>query len=199
MMINQEIARRQNRSNTKVLLTGIVTIFVLSLLIWEHFHGGVASHHILQQQNLPAISNWWNGLILPILTWFLIGRTEKRIGKQSSQVQQTNNLQRQALRLFLTGLGLGVLIATSFTNGYSAFLDNIPYIILVLSLIIPIYYAEFILGFILGMTYTFGAILPTAFILILAAIGILAYRFIRPMIMRLTMKLNSSLNKSPNR
>ncbi len=198
-MINQEIARRQSRSNINVLLTGIVTVFVLSLLICEHFHGGVASHHILQQQNLPAISNWWNGLILPTLTWFLIDKTEKRIGKQSSQGQPTNNLQRQALRLFITGLGLGVLIATSFTNGYTAFLDNVPYIILVLSLIIPIYYAEFILGFILGMTYTFGAILPTFFILILAAIGILTYGFIRPVIMKLTMKLKSSLNKGPNR
>lgn len=198
-MINQEIARRQNRSNTKVLLTGIVTVFVLSLLIWEHFHGGVASHHILQQQNLPAISNWWNGLILPVLTWFLIGRMEKRIGKQSSQGQQTNKLQSQALRLFIIGLGLGVLIATSFTNGYSAFLDNVPYIILVLSLIIPIYYAEFILGFILGMTYTFGAILPTVFILLLAIIGILTYKFIRPVIMKLTMKLKSSMNKNLNR
>ncbi|WP_299988971.1 hypothetical protein [uncultured Pontibacter sp.] len=199
MMINQEIARRQIRSNIKVLLTGIVTVFVLSLLVWEHFQGGVASHHILQQQNLPAISNWWNGLMLPTLTWFLIGKTEKRIGKQSPQGQQTNNLQRQAIRLLITGLGLGLLIAASFTNGYSLFLDSVPYIILVLSLIIPIYYAEFILGFILSMTYTFGGILPTVFILILSAIGILTYRFIRPVIIKLTMKLKSSLNTSPNR
>jgi hypothetical protein len=199
MMIKLQTTQKQNRLYTKGLITGIVTVFVFSLLIWEHFDGGVASHHILQQQNLPAISNWWNGLILPILTWFLIGRTEKRIGKQSLRGQQANKLQSQALRLFTAGLGLGVLIATSFTNGYSALLDNVPYIILVLSLIIPIYYSEFILGFILGMTYTFGAILPALFILILAAIGIFTYRFIRPVIMKLTMKLKSSLDKSPNR
>jgi hypothetical protein len=199
MMIKQETAQKQNRLYTKVLITGIVTVFVFSLLIWEHFHGGVASHHILQQQNLPAISNWWNGLILPTLTWFLIGRTEKRIGIHASRGQQTNKLQSQALRLFITGLGLGVLIATLFTNGYNAFLDNVPYIILVLSLIIPIYHAEFILGFILGMTYTFGAVLPTVFILLLAAIGILTYKFIRPLIIMLKMKLISSLNKSSTR
>ncbi|MBD1396201.1 hypothetical protein H9Q13_03405 [Pontibacter sp. JH31] len=197
--MNKEIARGQNRSNSKVLFTGIVTVLVLSLLIWEHYHGGIASHHILQQQNLPAISNWWSGLSLPVLTWFLVGISEKRIGKQSSQGQQTRNLQIQALRLFVTGLGLGVLIATSFTNGYSAFLDNIPYIILVLSLIIPIFYAEFILEFITGMTYTFGAILPTVFIFLLALIGILTYRFIRPAIVMLTVKLKSGLHKSPSR
>lgn len=196
MIINHRIAKR---TNIKVLITGIVTVLVLCFLLWEHFHDGVASHHILQQQNLPAISNWWNGLLLPTLTWFLIGRTEKRIGKQSLQGKRTNDLQSQALRLFITGLGLGILIAVSFTNGYNDFLDNVPYIILILSLIIPIYYPEFILGFILSMTFTFGAILPAVFILILAAIGFFTYRFIRPAIMMLTMKLINSLNKSPNR
>lgn len=198
-MINQVTLLKQNRIKTKALITGIVTVLILCLLFWEHFHGGVASHHILQQQNLPAISNWWSALLLPVLTWLLIGRTEKRLSKQFSQVQQTNKLKSQVLRLFITGLGLGVVIATSFTYGYNTFLDNVPYIILLLSLIIPIFYAEFMLGFILGMTYTFGAILPTIFLLILAAIGILTYKFIRPVILMLTMKLISSLNKSPNR
>lgn len=196
MMINKENLLRQNRSNVKVLLSGTVTVLILCFLFWEHFHGGVASHHILQQQNLPVISNWWSGLLLPVLTWFLIGRTEKRIGNQASQGQQINKLHNKALLLFITGLGLGVLIATSFTNEYSAFLDNVPYIILVLSLIIPIFYAEFILGFILGMTYTFGAILPTVFILLLAIFGILTYRFIRPGIIMLIMKLKSRMKKA---
>lgn len=195
-MINKENLLRQNRSNVKVLLTGTVTVLILCFLFWEHFHGGVASHHILQQQNLPVISNWWSGLLLPVLTWFLIGRTEKRIGKQASQGQQINKLHNKALLLFITGLGLGVLIATSFTNEYSVFLDNVPYIILVLSLIIPIFYAEFILGFILGMTYTFGAILPTVFILLLAIFGFLTYRFIRPGIIMVIMKLKSRMKKA---
>lgn len=196
MMINKEQLLRQNRSNAKVLLTGTVTVLILCFLFWEHFHGGVASHHILQQQNLPVISNWWSGLLLPGLTWFLIGRTEKRIGKQALQGQQTKKLHNKALQLFITGLGLGVLIATSFTNEYIVFLDNVPYIILVLSLIIPIFYAEFILGFILGMTYTFGAILPTVFILLLAIFGILTYRFIRPGIIMLILKLKSRMKKA---
>lgn len=197
-MINQENLPRQNSFNAKVLFTGIVTALILCFLFWEHFHGGVASHHILQQQNLPVISNWWSGLLLPVLTWFLIGRTEKRIGKKASQGQKINKLHTKALLLFISGLGLGVLIATSFTNGYSVFLDNVPYIILALSLIIPIFYAEFILGFILGMTYTFGAILPTVFILLLAILGVLFYRFVRPLIIMLIRKLKSSMNKTQN-
>lgn len=196
MMINQKTLQRQNWTKTKALITGLVTVLIFGFLFWEHFHGGVASHHILQQQNLPAISNWWSGLLLPILTWLLLSRTEKRLCKQSSQVQKTNNLQSKVLRLFITGLALGILIAISFVNGYGLILDNIPYIILVLSLIIPIYYAEFILGFILGMTYTFGAILPTVFILILAAIGILTYKFIRPIILKLLMRFTTNPKKA---
>ena len=76
------------------------------------------------------------------------------------------------------------MIALSFTNDYKLFLDNVIYIFLLVSFIVPIYYAEFIVGFILGMTYTFGAILPTIFILIIATLGFLAYRFIRPLIIR---------------
>ncbi len=197
-MITQGILQKQNKTKIKAIITGIVTVLILGLLFWEHFHGGVASHHILHQQNLPAISNWWSGLLLPILTWLLLSGIERRLGK-SSQVKQTNNLQTKVLSLFITGLVFGILIATSFTNGYNLFLDNVLYITLVLSLIIPIYYSEFILGFILGMTYTFGAILPTAFILILAGIGILTYKFIRPIIMKLIMKFVNNLNKSPNR
>jgi hypothetical protein len=197
MTANQKYLQRKNR--TKVLVTTIVTVFIFSFLLWEHFNGGVASHHILHQQNLPAISNWWSGLLLPILTWLLISRTEMRISKQSSHEKGTKNIKSKVLVLFTAGLSLGVLISISFANGYSLFLDNVLYIILLISLIIPIYYSEFILGFILGMTYTFGAILPTVFILILAAVGIISYKFIRPMILKLFMRFSNNLNRSQNR
>ncbi|RNI27874.1 hypothetical protein EFA69_17425 [Rufibacter immobilis] len=199
MMMNQVAPQRQHRTKTKAFITGSVTVFIFCFLFWEHGQGGVGSHHLLAQQSLPAISNWWGGLLLPVLTWYLVGRTEKRLGHQASQVKPWSSLRSQVLRLFITGLVLGVLIAVSFSNGYSLFLDNVPYLIVALSLLIPIYYAEFILGFILGMTVTFGVILPTLFILLLAGIGFLIYRFIRPMIMKLTLKLMYSLHKNPNR
>ena len=169
---------------TRILLTSTVTIMILGLLFWQYFHSGVPSHHILQQKDLPEISNWWGALLLPVLTWILLGRIENRLNKQESLIQQAKNQHIKIIGLFLLGLILGISIAMSFTNGYKLFLDNVLYVLLIFSLIFPIYYAEFILGFILGMTYTFGAILPTIFILILAALGFLIYRFIRPLIMR---------------
>ncbi|MEJ8756543.1 hypothetical protein WG947_06030 [Pontibacter sp. H259] len=191
-MTTRERPQMQKWTTLKVLLTAIVAVLMLCFLSWEHFNGGVTSHHLLQQKSLPAISNWWSGIFLPALTWLLLSRTQKRLNRQASQGQPILKLQRQVILLWFLGMVLGALIATTFENGFSPFLDNVPYIILVLSLLIPIYYAEFMLGFILAMTYTFGAILPTAFILVLAAIGFLSYRFIRTGIILLTTKLVKS-------
>jgi hypothetical protein len=147
---------------------------------------------------LPAISNWWSGLFLPVLTWFLLTRTEKRLLKHASEAPETSKHTRSVLWIFLTALAVGISLSISFTYDYKPFLDNVLYILLVLSFIIPIYYAEFILGFILGMTYTFGAILPTAFILVMAVIGILNYRFIRPAVLKLITRSRNSSTNSQN-
>ncbi len=174
----------KNAVITRIFLTGTVTVFIFGLLLWEYFHGGVPSHHILQQKDLPEISNWWGGLLLPVLAWIVSGRIEKRLHKQAALTQQPKNQPIKITGLFLLGLILGISIAVSFTNDYKLFLDNVLYVFLVLSLIFPLYYAEFILGFILGMAYTFGAILPTVFILIIAALGFLIYKFIRPLLLK---------------
>ena len=55
-------------SRTKIVMTSIVTVFVLGLLLLENFQGGVKSHHLLARKDMPAISNWWGLLIVPIMT-----------------------------------------------------------------------------------------------------------------------------------
>jgi len=182
----------QKLTKTKITIIGTVTILIFGFLFWEHFNGGVTSHHLLHQEDLPSISNWWSGLLLPILTWFLLSRIEKRLKKQSSQTQLTNNFISKAFWLFLTGLIFGILLSASFTNEYQLFLDNVLYILIALSFVIPLYYSEFILGFILGMTFTFGAIIPTVFILLVAVIGMVTYKFIRPLILKLIPKNRNS-------
>jgi len=191
----------QNQKSTKIkaLIVGVVTIFIFGFLSWEHFNGGVTSHHLLGQEDFPSISNWWSGLLLPILTWFLLSRIEKRLDKQASHTQQTNNSISKVFWFFLIGVIFGILLSISFMNEYKPFLDNVLYILIALSFIIPIYYSEFILGFILGMTFTFGAIIPTLFILIMAVIGLVIYKFIRPIILRLITRLGNGFNESPNR
>ncbi len=166
-------------------LVGLVTALIFTFLLWEHFHGGVTSHHILHSKDLPAISNWWSGLLLPTLTWFLLSRVEKRLDQNATVPQQPNSAISKVVWIFMAGLVLGIVLAASFTYAFRPFLDNVLYIIIVLSFFIPLYYSEFILGFILGMTYTFGGILPTVFILVIAGIGWVTYRYIRPLILRI--------------
>lgn len=185
-MSTKKNKQSQNCVLTKILITGIVTILILGLLLWQNLHGNVPSHHILNQEDLPKISNWWGALLLPMLTWLLLSKIENRISKQGLLPQQEKSQNIRILGLFLLGLIFGIVLATSFIKDYKPFLDNVLYILLALCLIVPIYYSEFIFGFVLGMTYTFGAILPTFFILIIAAVGFLLYRFIRPLILRAT-------------
>jgi hypothetical protein len=185
MITTPNPAQRKSYRLMKVVITAGITCLIVGWLLWAHFHAGVGSHFILQNKDLPEISNWWGGLLLPVLTWLLLGTIEKRLARQETDLVQPKEQQFKILGLFLLGLLLGVSIAIAFAYDYKPFLDNVLYIILLLSLLVPIYFAEFILGFILGMTYTFGVVLPTIFMLVCGAIGFLLYRFIRPLLLRL--------------
>jgi hypothetical protein len=177
--------QKQNFIRPGIFFTAVVAVLIIGLLLWQHFHGGVPSHHILNEKNLPKISNWWGGLLLPVLTGFLVYRIESRIIKQEALTQQPKNQNIKIAGLFFLGLFFGIVLAVSFVNDYTIFLDNVIYILIILAFLVPIFNSEFILGFILGMTYTFGALLPTVFILVIAAFGFLIYRFIRPLFLRL--------------
>jgi len=166
----------------KRLITGIITAAILSLLVWQQFHGGVPEHHLLQKKELPAISNWWGALLLPVLTWILLGRIEKRLQKKGATTPLSGKYQIRIIGLSLLGLALGLSIAISFTFDYKPYMDNVLYVLLVLSVLVPIFYAEFMLGFVLGMSYTFGVVLPTAFIMVLAATGFVIFLFFKALI-----------------
>ena len=183
-----------NFTQIRVAFTLAMLVLIGSLLGWQHFHSGVPSHHILQRADLPELSNWWGLLVLPILSWTLLGRIESRLKKQTKPHNQGKQF-KQILALFFLGLTMGLCIIISFTYDYKPFLDAVPFLFLVLSLFVPIYYSEFILGCILGMTYTFGALLPTAFVLILVGLGFLVYRFIRPLILKLILLVTTGNKK----
>ena len=67
-------------SQMRVGIIALITLAELLVLAWEYTHGGVKSHHLLNRPDLPAISNWWGALLLPILSWFLISSILRRAG-----------------------------------------------------------------------------------------------------------------------
>jgi hypothetical protein len=184
----------------RLIITLVVSILIFSLLIWNYFHGGVASHHILDKKNLPAISNWWSGIWLPILTWILLTRIKNKIEKQTDSGGQYKSLMTNILVRFAIGLIFGIILSVSFIYNFKPFLDNVLYLLLIISFLIPIFFSEFMLGFVLGMTYVFGAILPTAFILIMAVGGFVIYRLIRPLIIKIAARMfGNRSTQSPNK
>lgn len=154
---------------TRLYLTGSVTIAIWSLLLWNHFHGGIPSHHLLARKDLPEFSNAWGGLLLPLLTWFLLYRIQKRAEK---------NDKTKILYAFLSALTFGILLATSFTLGFKIekymLMSVFP-----LALLLPIYRSEYLLGFVLGMTFTFGGVLPILIGSILILISAVLYLLVR--------------------
>ncbi|MBC6607502.1 hypothetical protein H8B13_11795 [Hymenobacter sp. BT188] len=174
---------------TRLYFTGIVTIAIWALLAWGHYHGGVPSHHIMARADLPKISNWWGGILLPLLTWFLLYRIHKRVSNNKNKKPEWLTFSINIVYGFFGGLFFGILLSTFFTFGFSDVLGYMLNGLFLLALFFPIYRAECVLGFVIGMTFTFGAVIPTVAGSIFALIGIVLYLFIRPVILYMASSL----------
>ena len=162
----------------RTLGTALVVAAEWTFLVWQNFHGGVVSHHLLNRADMPAISNWWGGLLLPLMTWFLIGRVYRRVASQ------TGVSLRYALIGFIGALCFGVLLSVFFTLRDDQVTGVIFESLFVVALVVPIYRAEYLLGFVLGMAYTFGGVLPSIVGSVMALITMVIYRYIRAGLLR---------------
>lgn len=163
----------------RVYCTAFVTLVICSLLAWNYYHGGVPSHHVLAREDLPLISNWWGAVLLPLLTWFLSGRVQKRIQQKGTDFSATT-IPVKIIYAFLTALLFGATLATFFTVGPEEYCGYMLMSVLALAFFLPVYRAECLLGFVLGMTYTFGAVLPTLIGTVLLLISVVLYKLLRP-------------------
>ena len=152
---------------TRLILTALALVFEMAHLCWEHTHGGVLAHHLLNRADLPAISNWWGLLLIPALTWHLAGRMQRRLVQRGASRQAV-------LAGFFASLAYGAALALAFSMGQ----EIVTYLFLglfVIALLVPAYRAEYVLGFVLGMTFTFGAVLPTIIACVIATFSRLTH------------------------
>jgi len=152
---------------------GLALLAAAIHLGWEYSHGGVRSHHLLARRELPAVSNWWGLLVLPVLGW-IASRTA---------VHRAAHDERAASRsvaAFLGSLSVGATLSASFTMGYESFASGLFLTSLAAGLVLPTYRAEYMFGFVLGMTFVLGSVLPTIVALLAAAISAAAYFWVRP-------------------
>lgn len=158
---------------------GLVVGLLASIahLLWEYTHGGVQSHHLLARPDLPGASNGWGLIILPFLGW-LASRNATR-GAALNDAAATRSVSR-----FLGALLVGLVLSLSFAAGFESVATGTFLISLAIGLILPIYRAEYIFGFVLGMTFVLGAVLPTFAALVGAGISAIAHFAIRPIMAR---------------
>ncbi len=169
-----------NRS--RALLSIAVALTVWSLLVWQQLHDGVPSHSFMARDDMPSISNWWGGLTLPLLTWLALGNTQSRIAKGRTSA-------KAALMGAVGAVVFGAVLATAFSLGYSEIPNVQVQLIPLLALAFPIYRAEYILGFVLAMSYTFGGVLPLVIATVFALGGAVLYLAPRWMIRRFARKV----------
>ena len=158
----------------RLAFTAAVALLVGSQLIWDHFHGGVPVHYMLHNPDLPAISNWWSLLIIPVLTWIALLLVDRRINKLSENNRSI--ALKKALQLFVFALIYGFIVGLFFTLDITVVSDTGTIIVFALSFLIPLYRIEYLLGFVLGLTYFIGGTLPTFFGLILMGIYFITYK-----------------------
>lgn len=165
----------------RLYFTGIVALAIWSLLAWNYYHGGVPSHHLLAREDLLSFSNGWGGLLLPLLAWFLSYRIQKRIynGKEKYSKE---NLPAHVVYGFVGALLFGIVLSTFFTFGNEEMPFYMMMGLLALALFFHIFRAECFLGFVMGMTFTFGGVLPTIIGSVLALLGAVLYLLVRPAI-----------------
>ena len=177
---------------TRIYFTGIVSLLIWCHLVWDYFHGGVPTHHILHRADLPGISNWWGGIVLPLLTWYLLYRIHVRMVNKEKlgEPQNTSNI----IYRFIGALLFGILLSIFFSIG-SDFPGYMMIGLFVVSFFVPLYLPEYLLGFVIGMAYTFGVILPVGIGILLTLIFIITYKFVRRSILYLGAKITSKKSK----
>jgi len=151
------------RPSGRLLATAGLGVATAALLAWRAAHGGIPRHHLLHRADLPAISTAWDLLVVPVLAWFLLGRARARLEGASGWF----------------GLGLGLLVGAGFALLFRlGHLEPLPWVLLAIlaaGILAQTYRAECVLGFVLGMTFTFGAVLSSAVAGVLAGLSALLH------------------------
>lgn len=157
--------------NCRRLFTAGALCAELLHLGWEHTHGGVIAHHLLGNPELPAFSNWWGVLLIPFLAWWLVGRIGASVQARTDELIRG----RRGMRInpwggFAVALVYGAAMAIEFSTG-SSLVSWLFFALPVLALVIRLWQAQYVLGFVFGMTFVFGAVLPTIIASVIAMLS----------------------------
>ena len=144
-------------------------------LAWEASHGGIRSHHLLNQADLPAVSNSWGLLVLPVLGWLAAYFVRCR-------AQSNAHAPSQALVAYMGSLVVGLALSAAFRLDLSSVTSGLFFAVLLSGVVLRTYRAEYVFGFVLGMTFVFGSVLPTMAALVAGSVSVLAHFAVYPVV-----------------
>lgn len=157
------------KKNKYWAVLGALLITSLFILL-EHLNGGIITHHLLAREDLPGISNWWGLLTIPLLTWICLFFIHKR--KNKNPENENKNLNR-----FLSALVFGVVASILWELDQAETLSFYILLPLPIALFKPLYLPEYLLGFVIGMLFTFGGMLPIIVGSVLIFLCFLIFKF----------------------
>lgn len=157
----------------------------ITQLAWEAAHGGIQSHHLLARADLPSVSNLWGLAVLPALGWLAANFVRRRSVRSGHAV-------RHAVAAFTGALVLGCALSAAFKLGLDDASAGLFLGVMFAGLFAPTYRAEYLFGFVVGMTWTFGPVLPTIAGTLAGAVSVLAHFALRPTTVWLYRKLRAA-------
>jgi hypothetical protein len=140
-------------TTSRLILAALALLAEALHLGWEAMHGGIVTHHLLQSADLPGLSNAWGLLILPALAAWAAGRLPRAPAATRDWAPVAAG--------FAAALLLGAALSLSFSLKLQAVTELVFFTLLALAVLLPAHRPECLLGFVLGMSWTFGATIPT--------------------------------------
>ena len=107
--------------------------------------------------------------MVPMPAWIVINRINKRLEQQQ--------LNLVILR-FILALLFGILLSFLFVKNIEG-INQIMLSLFFIAILTPLYKSEYLLGYVLGTAFTFGAAIPTIFGAILLGIYAILYHVLR--------------------
>lgn len=167
-----------------------VSLYAAIHLVWQYFNGGVVSHHLLARADMPAVSNWWGIVILPMLAWFATTRMKLRI-EFSDMPASIVTFPKHIVIGFIGILSLSLIQSLAFKLGQPNITMYLALMMLTAGLFLPIYRAECFLAHVMGGSIAFGSVIPLIGFTVMALISVVANLGVKPLLIKLITRIKS--------
>jgi hypothetical protein len=163
-------------AENKALLAIGAFVYTAVFTLWEYVNDGVATHHLFADKDLPGASNWWGLVSMPLLAWIVSALIKHRRSRTSESLQDLKEKDKRVFKRLLAALLFGITASIL----WELKLENVLQYFILLPILIaffrPVHLPEYLLGFTLGMIYSFGGILPIFIGLILIILCFLVHK-----------------------